>query len=69
MKDLSNVMKIEFTEDYGNWSENLLAIFDITKISEDEVLKFIYGGNRGFSKYHPDIMMVYLEQWNSVFGE
>lgn len=68
MKDLSNVMMIEFTEDYGNWSENLLAVFNINKISEDDVIKFIHG-DRGFSKYHPDIMMVYPEQWESVFGE
>lgn len=67
MKDLSNVMMIEFTKDYGNWSEDCLAIFNIKKIGEDKVLEHIH--NCGFSYYHPDIMIVSPEQWNSVFGE
>lgn len=66
MKDLSTVMIIEFTKDYGHWSENCLAVFDINKVSEEEVHKFIY--NSVFESYHPDIIVVTPEQWNSVFG-
>ena len=67
MKDLSKVMMIEFEKDYGNWSERLLAVFNIDKISEDEVLKQVIHCD-GFSHYHPDVMVVYPEQWKSVFG-
>lgn len=67
MKDLSNVMMIEFTKDWGHYKEDCLAIFNIKKISEDEVLKHIH--NCGFDYYHKDIMIVYPEQWESVFGE
>lgn len=67
MKDLSNVMMIEFTKDYGHFSEDCLAVFDINKISEDDVLKFIH--NSVFDSYHPDIIVVSPEQWKSVFGE
>lgn len=67
MKDLSNVMMIEFTKDYGHFSEDCLAIFNIKKISENEVLEHIH--NCLLNDYHPDIMIVSPEQWNSVFGE
>lgn len=66
MKDLSNVMMIEFVKDYGDISENLLAIFNINKINEDGVLKFIHNGG---DFYHSDIIVVSPEQWKSVFGE
>lgn len=65
MKDLSNVMLMQFTKDYGNWTENLVAVFDITKVDEDEVLRFVHMEE----SYHPDIMIVYKEQWESVFGK
>lgn len=65
MKDLSNVMMIPYTKDYGNWEENFVAVFDRNKIDEAEVNNFIYGGEN----YHPDIMVVYKEQWESVFGK
>ena len=63
MKDLSNIMMIPFTKDYGNWTENFVAVFDAAKVDEAEVNKFIYSGEH----YHPDIMVVYKEQWESVF--
>ena len=67
MKDLSNVMMIEFVKDYGHFQENCLAVFNINKISEDEVLNHI--NNCLLNDYHPDIMIVHPKQWNSVFGE
>lgn len=67
MRDLSNVMMIEFVKDYGYYTEDCLAIFNINKISEDEVLKHINGSL--LNDYHPDIMIVHPEQWKSVFGE
>ena len=42
MKDLSNVMMIEFTKDYNCLPENFVAVFDITKVDETEVKKFIH---------------------------
>lgn len=60
-------MMIEFTKDYGHYSENFLAIFNINNISEDKVLEHI--NSCLLNDYHPDIMIVYPEQWNSVFGE
>lgn len=65
MKDLSNVMMMEFSKDYVNWTENFLAVFNINKVAEADVLDFIYGGEL----YHPDIIIVSPEQWQSVFGE
>lgn len=66
MKDLSKVMMIEFTKDWGHYKEDCLAVFNIDKISEDEVLKHINGSL--LNDYNPDIMIVYPEQWKSVFG-
>ena len=66
MKDLSSVKMIEFTKDYGHWSETCLAVFDINKVSEEKVLDFIH--NSVFERYHPDIIVVSPEQWESVFG-
>lgn len=67
MKDLSNVMMIEFTENYGSLSENYYAVFNINKISAGEVLEHvnIFGSNG----YHPAIMVVSPEQWKNVFGD
>lgn len=67
MKDLSNVMMIEFTKDYGYSSEDCLAVFNINKVNEEEVLEFIHWSV--FNSYHPDIIVVSPEQWKSVFGE
>lgn len=67
MKNLSNVMMIEFVKDYGHYKEDCLAIFNINKIGEDEVLKHI--NSSLLNDYHPDIMIVHPEQWCSVFGE
>lgn len=67
MKDLSNVMMIEFTKDYGHFREDCLAIFNVKKISENEALEHIR--NCLLNDYHPDIIIVSPEQWNSVFGE
>ena len=38
---------------------------DGNKIDEAEVNNFIYSGEN----YHQDIMVVYKEQWESVFGK
>lgn len=42
MKDLSSVKLIEFVKDYGHYKETCFAVFDINKVSEEEVLKFIH---------------------------
>lgn len=65
MKDLSNVMIMEFSKDYGVFAEDFFAVFDGNKISEVDVLNFVCGGEL----YHPDIIIVSPEQWKSVFGE
>jgi hypothetical protein len=65
MKDLSNAMMMQFTKDYGNWTEDFVAVFDITKVDEAEVKRFI----NSRKSYHPYIMVVYQEQWESVFGK
>ena len=67
MRDLSNVMLIEFVKDYGHCKEKCVAIFNINKISEDEVVNHI--NKCILNYYHPDIMIVAPEQWNSVFGD
>ena len=64
MRDLSKVMMIEFTKNYGSCNENLLAIYNADKINEDNARKFILSGER----YHPDIIMITKRQWDSVFG-
>lgn len=60
-----NVMRIDFTKDYGNWSEEMVAVFDINKISADEALRFIHAGEF----YHPMIAVFSLEQWENVFSK
>lgn len=67
MYNLSNVMRIDFTRDYGSWTENLVALFNINKISEKEVRRFIHGDS--LSEFHPDIIIMYPEQFESVFGK
>lgn len=69
MSSLSNIMRIDFTMDYSNWTENLLALFNINKISEEEVNKFIHGDYVCGNPYHPDIIIMSPEQFESVFGK
>ena len=65
MQDLSHVMRIDFTRDYGNLSEYLLALFNKDRISEEEVLQFI----REDGHYHPDIIIISPRQFDSVFNK
>lgn len=67
MRDLSNIMMIEFIKDYGHCKEDCMAIFNINKISEEEVLKHINGCL--LNDYHTDIIIVTPKQWDSVFGK
>ena len=68
MSNLSNILRIDFTMDYGYKSENLIALFNINKISEEEVNKFIHG-YYALGSIHPDIIIMYPEQFESVFGK
>ena len=62
-----NVMRIDFTKDYdyGNWSEDMVAIFNITKVSEEEVLRFINSGEY----YHPMIAVMSQDTWDNIFSK
>lgn len=62
MKDLSNIMMIEF-EDVG---EEMVAVFDITKISADIVLMYL---KSVYPLAHSKIIITSKEQWNTVFGD
>ena len=61
MKDLSNIMLIEF-EDV---SVPMYAVFDITQVTEEEVVKYLK--NEYPVIEHNEIMVVYKSQWDTIF--
>ena len=61
-----HIMMIEFTKIFdGNYSMDLVALFNDTKISEDEVRKRIKAGR---AEYSDDIVLVTKKQYDSLCG-
>ena len=61
MKDLSNIMLIEF-EDIG---VPMYAVFDITQVTEEEVVRYL--NNEYPVIEYKEVMVVYKSQWDTIF--
>lgn len=61
MKDLSNIMLMEF-EDVGI---PMYAVFDITQVTEEEVVEYL--NNKYPVIESKKIMVVYKSQWDTIF--
>ncbi len=53
---------IEYSEDFGSFELEKIAIFNEKNISQDDVLAAIHAGD-----YNPNIIIVTKEQWKNVF--
>ena len=61
-----HIMMIEFTQIIGGeYSMDLVALFNDTKISEDEVRKTIKAGR---AEHSDDIVLMTKKQYNSLCG-
>lgn len=63
MKDLSNIMLIEF-EDVG---VPMYAVFNITQTTEEEVLKYLKDEYPVVQ--YQEVMVVYKSQWDTIFNK
>ena len=65
MFNKENIMKIEFTKKIGNYEFEYIALFNQTRISDDEVKKAIQLHGTG---EHPYVVFMSKEQFKNVFG-
>ena len=67
MRMTEHIMMIEFTKVIGGeYSINLVALFNDTKISEAEVRRTIKAGS---AEYSDDIVLMTKKQYESLCGE
>lgn len=64
MFNKDDIMKIEFTKKIGSYELEYVALFNQTKISDDEVKKAIQLHGVG---EHPHVIFMSKEQFENVF--
>lgn len=66
LEKMEHIKAIDYTLDWGNnRTEEMTALFDDRKVSEEEAMAHIHRGDC----YNANIITMYRTQFNSVFGK